>query len=245
MRFREDNLVARSINYKDLRKVFNYEEDKLKEAILAISNDALKVRLGIEAREYWANILHTDPLLIYYGDIDDTDAFLYPNDELPYEYVVGNIDLNEALDMSKLKGVLGSLHSRKSKNFPNLEFVNETITLDPYHNYQPVNLPKLKKCKQLYLEGCRIVNLVIEETAVLCLKDAKINKLNAKKVTSLNISGSTIKDLSSLQSVWSLLAYDVDYKNLILNPDLKITFSFGCSDEHFQAEVLNKHSHEL
>ena len=77
MRFRNDNLVARSINYKDLREVFNHNEKKIKETILSITNEALKVRLGIEAREYWANILHTDPLLVYYGDIDDTNSLLY------------------------------------------------------------------------------------------------------------------------------------------------------------------------
>lgn len=245
MRFREDNLVAKSINYKDLREVFNHDEKKIKETILAISNEGLKVRLGIEAREYWANILHTDPLLVYYGDINDSDAFLYPNDVLPYEYIVGNIDLNEAMDMTKLKGVLGNLHSRKSKNFPNLELIKENIILDPYCNYQYVNLPKLKRCKDLYLNGCRIQNLGVEEAICVQLKDTKlIGKFNIKKLTMLNISNSNILDISSLESVWALNAYDIDYTQLKLNPNLKISYSFGCGDPEFQAKTLCDHKHD-
>ena len=242
MRFRNDNLVAKSINYKDLREVFNHNENKIKEAIFAISNDSLKVRLGVEAREYWAKILHTDPLLVHYGDIDDTNSLLYPNDELPYEYVIGNIDLNDSLDMKKLKGVLGSLHSRKSKNFENLELVKDIIILDPYNNFQYVNLPKLKRCKELILSGCKILNLAIEEATCVDLQDTTLmGKFKIKKTTLLNISNSNITDISSLESTWSLKAYNMDCEKLILNPNLKISSKFECDNSNFKKLVMDEH----
>ena len=152
----------------------------------------------------------------------------------------GSVPLRRGV--SKLKGVLGSLHSTKSKNFPNLELVKDVIILDPYNNFQYVNLPKLTRCKELILNGCKILNLAVEEATCVDLQDTTLmGKFKMKKTTMLNISNSNISDLSSLESTWSLKAYGIDYSKLILNPNLKVT-SFECDNKQFKESVLNSHS---
>lgn len=236
-----ENLVIKKVTYKSLRKLYNSNEEALKNLIYRIESLTLQKRLLTEAKKYWAKIYDTSPVYVHYGDITDS-CFTIVN-TLPFEYVIGNIDITCEADMSQLKGVMGNLTSKSTKNFPNLESVSGTIDLSSEElNNIEVILPKLTKCKDIDISFCTIKSLALIEAKNVNMKQSIVKSFKIQKLESLNLAYAKIKDITSLEKADFIDFVGVNVIDLKLNPELIFNkFNSIHSDDDQQLQILRSH----